>query len=181
MNRQAGFSLVEMAVVLAAFSLMLGGMLGPLAKQSRFRKEREAERHLAAITEALYGYALIHETLPDPEGKDVLPWRLLGVPETDPWGRPWRYRSTARTDPCDPGNDIRVRDKEGVLVAQVTAVVLSEGKFRYDSKPEQENRDGDDNFVKDDPQPERFDDLVAWVNPAVLKNRAVLAGVCAKN
>ncbi|BCX87950.1 hypothetical protein MIN45_P0317 [Methylomarinovum tepidoasis] len=181
MNRQTGFSLVEMAIVLTAFGLMMGGMLVPLAKQSRFQKEREAKRQLAVITEALYGYALIHETLPGPVGKDTLPWQALGVPETDPWGRPWRYRTAPKTNPCDPGNDIRVRDEKGALAAQVTAVVVSEGRFRYDSGAERENRDGDADFVKAFPRPERFDDVVAWVNPAVLKNRAVLAGLCAKD
>jgi len=178
MNRGKGFSLVEMAVVLTVFGLMLGGMLAPLAKQYQFRREREARRQLGEIVEALYGYALLHGRLPAAVGGDGLPWAALGAPRTDPWGRPWRYRVAAATAPCSPSAPIQVREADGTTV-RVTAVVVSEGKRAFPT--EAENRDGDAVFVREEPAEDRFDDLLAWVHPTVLANRATLGGLCGSN
>jgi len=175
-DRGKGFSLVEMALVLTVFSLMLGGMLAPLAKQYQFRREREAQRQLGEIVEALYGYALLHGRLPAAVDGDGLPWAALGAPRTDPWGRPWRYRVAAGSAPCSPSAPIEVKDSDGTTV-RVTAVVVSEGKRIFST--EAENRDGDAVFVREEPAEDRFDDLLAWVHPTVLANRAALAGLCA--
>jgi len=175
-DRGKGFSLVEMALVLTVFSLMLGGMLVPLAKQYQFRREREAQRQLGEIVEALYGYALLHGRLPAAVGGDGLPWAALGAPRTDPWGRPWRYRVAAATAPCSPSAPIQVREADGTTV-RVTAVVISGGKRAFPT--EAENQDGDAVFVREEPAEDRFDDLLAWIHPTVLANRATLAGLCA--
>ncbi len=177
MNRVKGFSLVEMAIVLTVFSLMMGGMLVPLAKQVQFKREQEARRQLSNIIEALYGYALIHNRLPAPINGDELPWNQLGAPQTDPWGNPWRYRVSGNTDPCAPPQSIQVKTDSGEVV-KVVAVVLSGGKRQFCGGAEAENCDGDNVFVEKDPSPERFDDLLAWVHPTTLKNRATLAGLC---
>ena len=58
------------------------------------------------IIEALLGYAVSYKRLPCPDTnadgiaepppcnnvENLLPWRTLGVPRTDKWGRPLRYR-----------------------------------------------------------------------------------------
>lgn len=62
----SGFTLAELAVVLAIVALLLGGMLVPLAGQQDMRNRQETERSLAVIHEALIGFALVHGRLPCP-------------------------------------------------------------------------------------------------------------------
>ncbi|PKO90478.1 MAG: prepilin-type cleavage/methylation domain-containing protein [Betaproteobacteria bacterium HGW-Betaproteobacteria-12] len=106
----AGFSLVEMAVVLVIFALLAGGMMVSLSTQQEIQRLSEARRQLSDIREALIGYAVANGRLPPPanpaiasgtagagemvEGltMGVLPWATLGLPETDPWGQRFTYR-----------------------------------------------------------------------------------------
>ena len=65
MRRQPrGFTLVELAVVLAIFGLLLGIMVIPLGTQVDQRRFAEAERQLAAVHEALLGFAIANGRLP---------------------------------------------------------------------------------------------------------------------
>jgi prepilin-type N-terminal cleavage/methylation domain-containing protein len=115
--RQAGFTLVETALVLVIVALLLGGMLVPLATQVEQRKVLETQKALEEIKEALIGYAVINGQLPCPadpaiasgqanagvarnppcggaNSSGVLPWATLGVGETDAWGNRYTYRVT---------------------------------------------------------------------------------------
>lgn len=119
-RRSRGFSLVELAVVLVVFGLMLGGLLMLLRAQAATNGVQQAQRQLREARQALIGFAAINGRLPcpappnlasgapgagieaaptaagcsgGPEG--VLPWATLGLPETDPWGRRLRYRVAA--------------------------------------------------------------------------------------
>ena len=113
-NALGGFTLVELAVVIAIIALLLGALLVPLATQYQLRKNKEAERDLREIKEALIGLAITNGRLPWPDGnfppngvenvpaspvalpctvcEGLLPWRTLGTVPTDPWGRIYRYR-----------------------------------------------------------------------------------------
>jgi prepilin-type N-terminal cleavage/methylation domain-containing protein len=110
----AGFTLVELAVVIAIIALILGALLTPLATQHQLRKNKEAQRDLREIKEALIGFAVATGRLPWPDTKftpdgiesvpatplalpcvvceGLLPWQTLGIGATDPWGRLYRYR-----------------------------------------------------------------------------------------
>lgn len=117
MKRHRGFTLVELAVVLAIFGLLLGILVIPLSTQVDQQRIGETERQLAAVREALMGFAIANGRLPCPasavvpsgtagagtENKPaaacgithgVVPWATLGVPETDPWGWRFTYRVT---------------------------------------------------------------------------------------
>lgn len=116
-TRQAGFSLVELAVVLVIVALLIGGMLLPLSAQRDVRSQAETQKGLAEIREALIGYAIINGKLPcpmltsttdpanaaygmapstcSPGGEGYLPWKTLGVNEVDAWGQ----KRAASTDP----------------------------------------------------------------------------------
>jgi len=115
-NAAGGFSLVELAVVIAIVALLLGALLTPLATQHQLRKNKEAERELREVKEALIGFAVANGRLPwpdlnfSPDGienvptgpfplaipcpvcEGLLPWQTLGLAPTDPWGRIYRYR-----------------------------------------------------------------------------------------
>ena len=112
LGRQAGFTLVELAVVIAILALVLGTMLAPLRAQIDAARIRDAQRMLGEIREALIGHALARGALPCPDvasdGIDgvapavcagaalagVLPYQTLGMPRADPWGRHFGYRVT---------------------------------------------------------------------------------------
>lgn len=114
--RQTGFSLVELAMVLFIISLVLGGLLVPLASQLEVRQRSVTLDGLERIKESLIGFAMINGRLPcpttetdpsnanygredtvcsAPTAEGYLPWMDLGVDEYDPWG-------TARLASTDP-------------------------------------------------------------------------------
>jgi prepilin-type N-terminal cleavage/methylation domain-containing protein len=116
---QAGFTLVELAVVLLVVTLLLGSILVPLATQVEQRKVAQAQALLEDTREAIIGYAMMKGRLPRPaasatDGQEPLdtcavlavsdptkdavahctgfvPWATLGVPRLDPWGKQLRY------------------------------------------------------------------------------------------
>jgi len=110
---ESGFTLIEMAIVIAIIGLLLGGLLIPLGTQLENRRIRDAEKQLAEIEAALFGFAItaLNPRLPcpdidgdgleDPAAPEALipclqlegglPWASLGLVREDPWGRPFRY------------------------------------------------------------------------------------------
>ena len=66
MKRQAGFTLVELAIVILIMGLILGGLAMPLSTQLENGRIRETRDLLSAIDEALLGYALANGHLPCP-------------------------------------------------------------------------------------------------------------------
>jgi len=105
---QYGFSLMEMAIVLTIVGIMMAGLLPTLSGQIEQKRRSETEKQLNEIRDALFGFAIIHGHLPcpttqvdpanaaygiapdtctsDPSAEGILPWRTLGVSETDGWG-----------------------------------------------------------------------------------------------
>ena len=164
--------MLELAIALMIVGLLLGGMLNPLGAALETRQRARAELQLERIREALTGFAMVNGYLPcpstttdpdsgsygledaacgsDPVAEGYLPWRTLGVPETDPWGLPrsagadpfngyWRYRVdrnfsnsaaliTIRTAQAD---NLTVVDRRGMLLTAPTetpvAIVYSSG------------------------------------------------------
>ncbi len=142
-----GFTLVELAVVIAIVALLLGALLVPLATQHQARNIRETQESLADIKEALLGYAVTQGRLPCPDTdrdgtavdnpcggvgniRDVvegfLPWQDLGTPATDTWGRIFRYAVTREfTEAAQPGvpagpNQLDLTDVANAYIAVVT-------------------------------------------------------------
>lgn len=112
-NLQAGFSLVEMAIVLMIVGLLLGGLLPMLSGQMEQKNRNETRKQLEEISAALLGYAASQSPpkLPCPANPSiatgsngagvsdctiatatgVVPWVTLGTSETDAWGRRFTY------------------------------------------------------------------------------------------
>lgn len=107
-DRQQGFTLIEIAVVLLIITFLLGSLLVPLTTQVEQRGVSETEKRLAEIKEALIGYAIATGHLPCPavsasDGSEdrsagacakrvgFLPWVTLGVPKADAWSNLFRY------------------------------------------------------------------------------------------
>jgi len=65
-NRQTGFTLVEMGIVLMIMALLLGGLLPTITSQVEQRHENDTRKQLDEIQQALIGYAVINGRLPCP-------------------------------------------------------------------------------------------------------------------
>lgn len=109
-TRQAGFSLIELAIVLVIVGLLVGGGIAALTATTEQTRRTEAKRQLEHVREALYGFAMSNGRLPcpdtdnPPDGREnagatdcsadggALPWVDLGLGRRDPWGSPLRYR-----------------------------------------------------------------------------------------
>jgi prepilin-type N-terminal cleavage/methylation domain-containing protein len=119
---EQGFTLVELAMVLVIFSLLVGGMLMGLGAQRQVAESNESQKRLAEIRDALIGFAVTNGRLPCPADPALvtgsvgsgleraaiaggctggaaavagaLPWATLGMQELDVWGRRVSYRVT---------------------------------------------------------------------------------------
>jgi prepilin-type N-terminal cleavage/methylation domain-containing protein len=126
-----GFTLVELAIVVAAIALLLGSLLVPLTTQVEQRNVAQTDTQLQQAREALLGYAMVTGRLPRPatsptDGREkpancsplpspeadctgYLPWVTLGVSQTDAWGKMFRYSvspefATTTIPPTPPFN-----------------------------------------------------------------------------
>jgi prepilin-type N-terminal cleavage/methylation domain-containing protein len=70
-RRGSGFTLIELAMVLFIVSLLIGGLLMPLAAQNEIRGRQETERALSNIRDALIGFAVINGRLPCPADRTI--------------------------------------------------------------------------------------------------------------
>jgi len=133
---QAGFSLIELAIVLVIIGLLIGGGVVVLQTATERQKRGEQNRQLQEIREALYGFALADGRLPCPsaissaDGEETLnasndacaevtgrlPWADLGVGRRDAWGHELLYH--VNPEFADPGED------EGVVFS-----LQSDSKF----------------------------------------------------
>ena len=114
-TEQAGFSLIELAIVLFVVGLMLGGLLAPLANKIEFENRVETETSMEEVKEVLLGFAMETGYLPCPDTnadgvEDLvtaatgapgltcaseigdLPAITLGVNGNDAWENNYTYR-----------------------------------------------------------------------------------------
>ena len=120
-NINAGFTLVEMAMVLLIITLLLAGLVPTITAQLDQQRTNETLKKMSDIRQALIGYAIRNGTLPCParpqtptggsysgidagasigasctgvDSYGVVPWATLGTSETDGWGNRFSYRVT---------------------------------------------------------------------------------------
>lgn len=226
-STQAGFTLVEIAVVLVVVGFLLGSILGPLSSQRKNANIRATEVLLEDIRDALYGFAALNGYLPCPwenaggqpastfgfesrvagAGSDCevadgfVPYATLGLNGqldsdnqlSDYWSGSIRYRISSvdtwayakSIQPATPAPDLNVCTDNtcGTLIAaNVVATIYSLGPdlgLGGNSNDEQENADGDTNFVSrtwTEDGANQFDDMVIWISPNTLTLYLVKAG-----
>ncbi|HEX7028775.1 MAG TPA: type II secretion system protein GspG [Gammaproteobacteria bacterium] len=174
---QAGFSLVELSIVLLIVGLLVGGIIGGASSFIQHANSREADRQLDLIRESLIGFLVENGRLPcadsdgdgleegpDPcEGWGEPPYAQLGVPRRDPWGGTYRYRiaiafagenlpDSQSSFALDTNGNIDVRDAPAcggnTIAVGMAAIVVSEGANRGNgSSDEDENIDDNNCFV----------------------------------
>jgi prepilin-type N-terminal cleavage/methylation domain-containing protein len=113
---QAGFTLIELAIVMIIMALLIGGMLLPISAQQDIRTTAETTRQMEEIKEALLGFTVKNGYFPCPaksnstsdggledrngtsgkctKQKGFLPWITLGIKPTDGWGHLFIYSVT---------------------------------------------------------------------------------------
>lgn len=218
-SRVQGFTLVEMAVVLVILGLIFGGLFVPLSAQIDQRNYSETRQRMSEIKEALIGFAMIHGRFPCPStvtdptslgfgvetapcssgatSEGYLPWKTLGVYETDAWGEVqktstggmvgyWRYRVDREfsdvfnmTTAFSVVDALKVQDSAGNALTTDTerpvVIFYSTGKNR---SADMENADYEvtKGVYESDVESSVFDDHVAWISRPLLMNRMVAAG-----
>lgn len=131
MWQQRGFSLLEMAIVILALSLILASVVQFLRVQSESNALQETDQQLQVIREALLGFATLNEKLPCPAADEngqvansycakegYLPWVDLAIDGRDAWGNVFRYRideNFAATIPTDlqTKNNFKIKNVKG--------------------------------------------------------------------
>jgi len=139
-RRNRGFTLVELAIVLVIIALLTSGLLMGITAQRASAENSDAQRQLDNIREALIGFAMSNGRLPCPaqanmpntddnSGKElappcdgalqhgVLPWKTLGLPETDPWGRRFTYSVSSFDSNASPSKSFARALPTGALAS----------------------------------------------------------------
>ncbi len=200
---QTGFSLVEMAIVLAIVALLLGSLLPTISGQIEQQRRNETRKYMDEVRDALLGYAIAHKHLPCPDTNDdglentpcvasqvgTLPYKDLGVTDKDANGVVLIYAVTAGF--ADGATPFTLTTTGTMIVCpsaatcpatyltnNAVAVIISRGAnwATASSADELENTNGDTKFVSHDFVQNGFDDLVVWLSPNTLFNRMVAAG-----
>lgn len=145
--RQAGFSLIEIAIVLVIVGLMIGGLVTPLTVQLEQRRVADTQKALDEAKEALTGFALRYGYLPCPAVSSVngledrrgarcngekrvgiLPWATLGLGKSDSWNNLFRYSVTPAFSDSEQlfalntARDISIVTRNGGALVQATAL-----------------------------------------------------------
>ena len=171
---QAGFSLLEIAIVLFVLALLAGTILVPLSAQMEQRYYDDTTRTMNDVRDALLGFAVVNKRLPCPDtdadglenvtgsactsAQGNLPWATLGIGTTDAWNQPFLYRVTlafanpSATITLASNPDIRICQSAGCATApNVVAVIVSKGKNQGTCTgacpDEVENSNNDTTFV----------------------------------
>lgn len=195
----SGFTLVEMAIVLAILALLLGGLLPTISGQIEQQHRNDTRRQLEEIKDALNGYAVINGKLPcpatisygdadstcnNPTSNNYLPWKTLGVSETDAWGGKWQYRvdpafasSVPFTLATATSTTLQIQDSAGKALTSNSerpiAIVFSTGKNLL---ADGMNGGSFDSIYQSNVPSTNFNDIMIWISRPQLFNRMVAAG-----
>jgi prepilin-type N-terminal cleavage/methylation domain-containing protein len=205
-RRTNGFTLVEIAVVLAIVGVLLGGLVVGLGQASETQKLKDTRASLALVQEALLAYAAINGRLPCPDtnadglenagctGATVgaAPWATLGLSQRDAgdtWGGTaatavFNYRAdntfvqASVANPPDTATGLQVRNLAATTT--YTAANPDAAAAVVYSAGKNLTLDGD-NVAGDanytwDSPTDTFDDELIWVSKYLVLNRMVQAG-----
>jgi len=215
---KSGFSLLEMTVVLLILGLLIAGMLMPLQAQWEYSKRQQTTKALAEIKEALIGFAILNGRFPCPSfvtdpahiafgvaaatcprasatSEGYLPWKTIGVNETDAWGITqrtdtgsmhgyWRYRIDENyvgifSFATQFSDQLQIRNSVGHILTTTSerpiAVIYSTGKNLH-ADGENADYEATAGVYQSDVQSTSFDDMLIWITRPLLMNRMVSAG-----
>ncbi|MBA4381285.1 MAG: hypothetical protein C0406_01855 [Sideroxydans sp.] len=217
--RYSGFSLVEMSIVLVIVGLLLAGLLPTLSGQIENQRRTETTKQLNEIRDALFGFAIINGYLPcpttttnpsdtnygiapssctaDPTSEGYIPWKTLGVTETDAWGIKrttttsswigyWRYRvdrsfaaSGVTLSTTFSADQLAIKDSANNTITSTIerpiAIIYSTGpNLTVDGQ--NASFEGTSGIYQSDTTSPTFDDIAIWISRPQFFNRLVAAG-----
>lgn len=152
-GQQKGFSLLELAIVLAILGILLSGILIAVSETTENTRRSQTRQQLDNILDAVYGFAQASGRLPCPaiaasNGQEncssshgFVPSATIGISGsinddgllTDAWGFPIRYSvfsplttegGLASTFPIDPDNQMLIIDSGTDTITDKAAVVI---------------------------------------------------------
>ncbi len=221
-DANCGFTLVELAIVLLIVTLLLGGLLPTVSSQIEQQRRNDTRKQIEEIRQALFGFAIINGRLPCPTNQPdpanpnygsedpalcategYLPWKTLGVSETDAWGSRrsavadpwtgyWRYRADRNFSvgtitlitgfgTCSPlsSDCMTIQDSNGLALTNTTerpvAIVYSTGPNLI-ADPNNASFEAVGGIYQSDTPNPAFDDILIWISRPQLFNRMVTAG-----
>ena len=219
-----GFTLVEMAVVLIILGVLIGGLVIPITAQHDIKHIEKTRDHLKSIHDAIIGFALLNGRLPCPStqtdpanlnygvedatcsasyaGNSYLPWKTLGVPETDDWATSrrlatdsvaglWIYRVDRNYTTMNGFNANMVLSTPGygdtlsivdsnnnslnTANERPIAIIFSVGKDRI-ANGNNASYEATSGIYETNEQSSNFDDILIWVSRPALFSKLVSAG-----
>jgi general secretion pathway protein G len=97
-NRSAGFSLIEVLVVVVIIGMLAGAVVLKVGDYMDTAKTNRAKSDIAVIVQAVEAYYLTHSRYPgNDQGLEPLPLKN----RNDPWGRPYEYNSPGKDEPFE--------------------------------------------------------------------------------
>lgn len=169
-NQSHGFSLIEMAIVLAIMGVVAGLSLPALTYYQGFEKDKTTKRRQEIVMHALGAFAASQGRLPyaaTDKGKEIadrwighVPYRALGLSfqeSLDGWGHPMRYvvepSITGYQAYCqiiEPKYPLKLDDERGKMggASFVAVILISEGKAYGQPRGafEEANHKGNDKY-----------------------------------
>jgi len=156
--QQAGFTLIEIAIVLLIVSILLGYTVALLPRQQELKQYRAVELEMDRVIEAIIGFAQVNGRLPCPAipnsgGNETgggandcnfyggfVPVNTLGLTGKlnqdtlllDPWGNPYRYYVTDVDFNATGGSDfVRVGEMRnvGLVDSDVDTYIDLDGRY----------------------------------------------------
>lgn len=108
-KRRAGFSLVEIMVVLVIIGLLAGVVTINVRNYLITGRQNTAKMEVARICEALETFYSVHGRFPDnaeglavlTQASDKLPEPMLSRVPVDPWGKPYQYNRPGQNTPYE--------------------------------------------------------------------------------
>lgn len=152
-----GFTLVEMAIVLAIVALLLGGLLPVISGQIEQQHRNETRKYMDEVRDALLGYVVAKKYLPCPDTDNdglqnapctaaafsvgKLPYKDLGVSDKDAYGNQLRYAITKEFADQTPASLFKLSNvgilrvcsnatctpATNILTSGAVAVIVSQG------------------------------------------------------
>jgi prepilin-type N-terminal cleavage/methylation domain-containing protein len=205
LSKPGGFSLIEVALVVAIMAIIGGGLISSIGARLINQRIAHTERHLRDARTALVGFAAVNDArlpCPDADGDGKsdrvaperaatnvfcevvdggLPWRTLGVAAQDAWGNVVRYRPDAAFAHLEARTGVALTLGDPHAPAAIVYSCGTNGQADGENVPVNAPSSCLDGVVLDmvyayGPPGADFDDIVVWVSKNVLIAHLVAAG-----
>ncbi len=155
-----GFTLLELAIVMAILGLLTASAVGLYAAMSKRQRENKTKQEMENIREAVLGFYRNYLVLPSPEGGYLLPIDDLDLPPTAQTDEIYagKYYAYVTTNNGSPFADLKV---DGQSIGNTAMVLISKGA---NTRFEEENTDLGDGEYSQEGATADFDDILLYLS-----------------